>query len=149
MNDESLTAAVRRTFSSPRQKVFQAFSSAENIAHWLTPDSATKMTVLAMTFEHQGSFRFRYDEPDGGQEIVGGIFQLIQAPGKIIFSWTWEAPNQFAGIDTQVTVEFIEQGSQTEVILTHRKFVSKEACETHKRGWEGALDQLSTELKEH
>ena len=149
MNDKSLSVVVRRQFSSPLQRVFKAFTSAENIAHWLTPDRSIKMTVLAMTFEHQGSFRFQYDNPEGGYDIVGGVFQSIQDPEKIIFSWIWEAPHQFEEMVTQVTIEFIELGDQTEVVLTHRKFMCKVACETHRQGWEGALANLSTELTEH
>lgn len=149
MHDKSLSVVVRRTFSSPRQRVFHAFSSAENIAHWLTPDSSIKMTVLAMTFEPQGRFRLQYDELDGGHDIVGGIFQHIQSPEKLIFSWIWEAPHEFANMATQVTVEFIDQGDQSEVVLTHRKFLSQDACERHQQGWEGALANLSTELTDH
>jgi uncharacterized protein YndB with AHSA1/START domain len=142
MNDEPAVVIVKRQFLRQRQRVFDAFSSAENIARWLSPDKTIKMSVLSMSFEQQGGFRFQFDEPDGERNVVGGIFRLIDTPEKIVFSWTWEDPHQFANIPTQVTVEFIDQMEQTEVVLTHEKLPTDVACEMHKQGWLGALNQL-------
>tara|TARA_B110000211_G_C13853159_1_gene453118 strand:- start:17 stop:469 length:453 start_codon:yes stop_codon:yes gene_type:complete len=146
MDDQSLTVVVTRQFPRQRQCVFDAFTNAENIARWLTPNKSTKMSVLSMSFEHQGGFRFQFDEADGTRNIVGGFFKLIRSPEKLVFSWTWEAPHQFANITTQVTVDFIDKNKQTEVVLRHEKLPSNTACDMHKLGWEGALDQLESHV---
>ena len=146
MNNKSLPVVVKRQFSSPPQGVFAAFASADIIAGWLSPDRSIKMTVLSMSFKPQGGFRFQFDESSGERNVVGGVFSQIDDPEKLVFSWIWEAPHQFAGIDTQVTVEFIGQLDGTEVVLTHEKLPSDIACDMHKLGWEGALSQLGGAL---
>jgi len=49
-------------------------------------------------------------------------------------------------VETVVTVEFIERGPSTEVILTHQRLTSKELLSSHQAGWQSMLDQLAQVL---
>jgi uncharacterized protein YndB with AHSA1/START domain len=45
--------------------------------------------------------------------------------------------------ETLVTVEFLERGRTTEVVLKHELFPADEARDLHAHGWNGSLDKLA------
>jgi hypothetical protein len=45
--------------------------------------------------------------------------------------------------ETLVTIEFIEQGASTEVILTHERFASAAVMARHQQGWASLLERLA------
>ena len=46
-----------------------------------------------------------------------------------------------------MTVEFREQGNDTEVVLTHQFFPSQEARDEHSKGWGGTFDKLALAIE--
>ena len=84
--------------------------------------------------------------PDGRQPVVGGVYELIEPPAQIIFSWVWEAPGPLADIPMRVRFEFFEKGDATEVVITHDGLPSDQACSIHEDGWEGSLNSLERYL---
>ena len=48
---------------------------------------------------------------------------------------------------TLVTVEFVEAGSGTEVVLTHTGFAGDGIRDMHGEGWSGCLDNLRGALE--
>ena len=41
-----------------------------------------------------------------------------------------------------VTVEFVERGEATEVVITHEQLPDEEQRERHRYGWHACLDKL-------
>jgi uncharacterized protein YndB with AHSA1/START domain len=84
----------------------------------------------------------------GQEHTVVGTYREIRAPEKLVFTWVWEAGGgcgESQGgdpIETQVTVEFHENGTETEIILTHEMFQSTESRDKHDEGWSGCLNRL-------
>ena len=74
--------------------------------------------------------------------ICTGKFLEINAPEKLVYTWTWEPPGMDVSGST-VTVEFIDRGDQTELILTHDKFPSADAASEHNKGWDGCIAVLA------
>ncbi|GLR69772.1 SRPBCC family protein [Agaribacter marinus] len=132
---------VRRLIKANRKRVFAAFSNAEALAQWFSPSVDIAIDVQVFEFVPKGQFRVRYTMPDGNQPIVGGVYEVIDEPNQIVFTWVWEAPDPHADIPTRVFVEFIDRGEETEVLLTHDK-LPKEACERHIAGWESTFDRI-------
>ena len=64
---------VRRRIKAPRKLVFKAFTRADLLAEWFTPDPAVKLDILRFEFVENGAFSFRYIMPDGRQPVVGGV----------------------------------------------------------------------------
>lgn len=58
-----------------------------------------------------------------------------------MFTWAFEKmpgdDPDFVPAETLVTVEFIDKGGATEVVLTHERFPDE-----HQGGWLGCLDSL-------
>lgn len=137
---------VRRLIKAPRARVFDAFSRADALAQWFTPAPDISVEILAFDFTAAGGFRLRYTMPDGQRPIVAGTYELIAPPGRLAFSWVWQAPDPHADVPTRVRIEFLEKGDSTELVITHDRLPSREACTRHAAGWEGTLDNLARSL---
>jgi len=146
MMAEPIPLIVRRTIAAPREGIFKAFSSADALSRWFTPSADILLDIMAFEFRAGGGFRFRYRMPDGRHPVVGGIYEAIEAPRRIVCTWVWEAPDPLADIPMRVHFEFFEDGGGTEVIITHHGIPSDRACSVHEDGWEGALDSLNRHL---
>ncbi len=61
---------------------------------------------------------------------------------RIVFAWEapWSAP------DTQVELVLSRVTGDTEVVLTHVKFLSEESRDSHAHGWDGILGKLDALL---
>ena len=139
---EAIPLIVRRVIAAPRDRIFNAFGSADALSKWFTPSTEIYLDVVAFDFTVGGRFRFRYIMPDGRRPVVGGIYELIEVPKRIICSWVWEAPDPLADIPMRVLFEFCEIGGDTEVVITHHGIPSDQACSIHEDGWHGALRSL-------
>jgi uncharacterized protein YndB with AHSA1/START domain len=136
-------AEVRRRLKAAPERVFAAFSEARLVSRWLSPAPEIALTVLAFDFRVGGAYRFSYRVPDADAVIVGGVYRLIEPPGKIVFSWVIEPPDVHAGIESEVTVTIMPDGAGAELLIRHDKLLRIDAVERHAAGWRGALDKLA------
>jgi uncharacterized protein YndB with AHSA1/START domain len=67
----------------------------------------------------------------------------ILAFEKLVYTWSWESPGMDVG-ETLVTVEFIDKGEVTELVLTHERFPNAEAANKHTEGWSGCINNFVT-----
>jgi uncharacterized protein YndB with AHSA1/START domain len=81
---------------------------------------------------------------DGNCHPLKGTYREVTPPEKLVFTWTWEDTPGFG--ETQVTVDFHERGTFTEVVLTHEFFPDSVACQHHTEGWNGCFDNLAKTL---
>lgn len=135
-------AEVRRHLSAPPARVFAAFADAELVAQWLTPAPEVKLTVLELDFREGGRYRFAYETPDGQRMLVAGVYNKIEAPTRVEFSWLIEPPDVHAGIESQVTVCIAPSANGTDLLILHERFGRADANARHAEGWAGALEQL-------
>lgn len=138
--------SVRRLIKANRSHVFEAFSNAKSLAQWFSPSPNITVEVLAFEFVLKGDFRIRYSMPDGSFLVVAGSYHRISPPDELVFSWVWQAPDPHADILTQVHVQFRDKGDSTEIVLSHNKLPSKEACDRYTAGWQGTFDNLENFL---
>lgn len=64
--------------------------------------------------------------------------KVFRAWTELVYTWRWEAQPELG--ETLVTVEFLDRGGSTEVLLTHEFFPGAKALERHAKGWSGSLD---------
>lgn len=132
------TLVLRRTFIASRQRVFRAWITPRALEQWLKP-RGMGMTVRSLDARVGGSFCF---ELENGKCIFGTYLQVVP-PEKLVFTWSSEA-NQDQ--ETVVTLDFLDQGAGTEVVLTHEG-LSTEAMRTLvEGGWPSLLDALASML---
>ncbi len=136
-----VTLQLTRTLPAPREKVFRAWTDPEAVKRWSGPRD--QPAVLAeLDLKVGGRYRIHMQGPDGSVMKVTGVYQVVDPPHRLVYTWLWETWPE-AG-ETLVTVEFRDRGAETEVALTHERFPSEEIRGAHETGWTGALDKMTT-----
>jgi uncharacterized protein YndB with AHSA1/START domain len=148
MRPDDTIAEVRRHLASRPEKVFAAFSDATLVRRWLTPSSDVALTVLQFDFRVDGGYRFAYHVPGQPTMHVNGVYRAIEPPSRIVFSWNIEPPDEHAGILSEVTVTLTPTGSGTQLHIRHEQLTQPGAAMRHAEGWRGAVDRLTTVLRE-
>jgi uncharacterized protein YndB with AHSA1/START domain len=97
------------------------------------------VTVRSLDARVGGSFRF---ELENGGSIVG-TYLHIGPPEKLVFTWSGEA---IQGRETVVTLDFLDQGPVTEVVLTHEGLSTEAMRALVEGGWPSLLDALAEVL---
>jgi uncharacterized protein YndB with AHSA1/START domain len=136
--DPNTTLVLRRTFTASRQRVFRAWITPRALEHWLRPRGMS-MTVRSLDARVGGSFCF--DLEDGNSMI--GIYLQIVPPEKLVYTWCDGAGQ---GRETIVTLDFLDQGPVTEIVLTHEGLSTPERRTLAEGGWPSLLDALASVL---
>lgn len=138
------TLHLRRTFAAPRERVFRAWTSPEELKKWWGPHGYTTPTA-EVDLRVGGKYRLGMKKlPEGEVFYLAGTYREVRPPEKLVYSWRWEAEPEQG--ETLVTVEFLDRGGSTEVALTHERFPSEKMRDDHNRGWIGCLDRLGQAL---
>lgn len=142
---------VRRTIAAPRGRVFEAFADQEQMDRWMCRDAASHViNYLRFDFRVGGGFALDIRTPDGHVYLHRSTYVEIKRPERIVFTWNIEQTDA-AGHKvmehtegTTVTVELLERGKSTEVVLTHDlgAAAAKERGD-YQRGWTGYLEKLA------
>jgi uncharacterized protein YndB with AHSA1/START domain len=137
------TLEVRRTLAASRERVFDAWTRAEELRKWFAPGPLTT-AVAESDLRVGGRYRITMRAPDGKEHTVTGVYQVIDPPRRLVYTWKWD-DKPSAGEST-VTVEFNEQGRSTEVVLRHDGLPSEKEVADHNHGWLGCLEKLEKAL---
>jgi uncharacterized protein YndB with AHSA1/START domain len=137
---------INRFYEHPREKVFKAFSCKKAFEQWIAPSDDIGTKVLLHNFRVNGLYRIEFSIPETGILSLRGEFVHIDYPRQICFTWLWEEPDVHAGVNSLVTVDFIEIDGSTKLSLTHENLSSLESVERHTLGWSGALARLNKSL---
>lgn len=134
------TLQIKRIFKAPRDKVFKAWTDPGVLKQWFAPTDEFSVPVADVDLRVGGKYRIVMRAPDGAQHIAVGAYREIDAPRKLVFTWSWE---QKSMPDTLVTIEFNEHAGTTEMVFTHELFPSAEERDHHNQGWNGCLNRLA------
>jgi uncharacterized protein YndB with AHSA1/START domain len=132
---------VRKTFQAPRERVFRAWTNAQELALWFAPSAEYSTKVPELDLKVGGKYRVEMHHKGGNVHKVGGTYREIKPPEKIVF--TWRPENEPWTQESLVTIEFFDLGPSTEILLTHVQLPDAEQREKHTHGWNGCLDQLA------
>lgn len=145
IEERTTTYALRlaRNLKAPRDKVFRAWTTPEELKRWSAPGDYTN-PLVEVDLRVGGRFRIHMRAPNGAVHQATGVYREVDPPRKLVYTWLWEEDPSVR--ETLVTVEFHERGGSTEVVLTHDLFPSEEARAEHEKGWAGCLEKLATAL---
>jgi uncharacterized protein YndB with AHSA1/START domain len=134
----STTLVLRRTFTAERARVFRAWITPRALEQWLRPKGMST-TVRSLDARMGGSFRFDLED---GSSLIGTYLQMVP-PEKLVFTWSGGAAQ---GWRTVVTLDFLDQGAVTEVVLTHEGLSTPERRARAEGGWPSLFDALASVL---
>ena len=143
---QNLTLTVSRRYRATRERVFDAWTEPEIMKQWFSPEGVTN-PAIDVDLRVGGAYRVEMLTPDERRPVAVGTYQEITRPERLVFTWAWEneADEAHTG-QTRVTVEFLEHGDETEVVVTHTGFANEEGCKGHEDGWGSSLACLDAVL---
>lgn len=133
---------MSRVFSAPRQRVFDVWTRPEHLSRWWGVDRGYTAAIVEIDLRVGGRYRLGMKAPDDSLHIAVGEFREVTPPEKLVYTWSWEQgmPGATEMRETLVTIEFIDRGGSTEMILTHEMFPTEDLRDLHAQGWESMMD---------
>ena len=131
---------VRRRVPAPPQVVFDTWTDPEQVRHWLggpamiVPDASIDLRV-------GGNYEYRLLSPEGVSSRILGTFLTVREPEQLIFTWVVENDTERSP-ETIVTIEFLDLGDETEIVIVHEGFLDLGVRAAHEEGWEGCLEAI-------
>ena len=100
----------------------------------------------------EGHFRWCVISNNNEKEIFSfhGTYRELRSPVKLAFTWEWESlpiPGVEGPGKTLVTIELVDKGHETAVILTQTGLLSEAARDAHEKGWNRCLDGIEYVLR--
>ena len=121
---------VRGRMPAPRENVYEAWTDPAGLREWMCPGDVISAEAV-LDVRVGGSFRITMRGKDAVHEHVG-TYQIVEPPAKLSFTWSGlKNPKEI----TLVTVEFIDQGRESELVITHEHFTQADVAQRYERGW--------------
>jgi uncharacterized protein YndB with AHSA1/START domain len=135
--EPSLTL-VRR-LGSPPSKVYAAWTDPDKILRWWGPDAGPTISAIA-DVRVGGRFEVMFRTVDGKEHTCYGIYREVIVDRKLVFTWRWrETPDH----ESMVTILLEPTAGGTELTLIHEALPNEAERDSHRSGWNGALDKLN------
>ncbi len=134
------TLQVRRTIPASRDAVFRAWTDPDVFRQWFGARGGSTVNA-EMDVRVGGHYRIDMESSVGSGAVFGEYLE-VKRPERLVYSFCWDGL-PVAIPDTQVTVEFLERGVATEVVITHERQPSRSVAQFHEWGWDGSLEKLA------
>lgn len=136
---ESLTLIVHRRIKASPDRLFRAWTDAEEFVRWWGPKDVV-CERADIDLRVGGAYSIAHRLPDGRLITISGAFEMIEPPSRIVYSWRIHPG---AEATSRVIVAFLPRDGETEVVVTHERIASEEIAADHERGWDGCLEGLA------
>lgn len=140
---KSTSLTVQRTYDASPERVYRAFTHAEDLSRWYGP-SGMATYVDELEVRVGGAFEMTMRNDESAYTCYGTFLELVP-PGRIVHTWRWM--DEDWDDDTMVTIEIRPATGGTEVVLTHQGFRDGEEANGHAEGWAESLERLACLLE--
>jgi len=144
VTSSAMEVTIGKWFAAPRELVFRAFTEPRLLEQWFCPSPEVALRVEQCDVRPSGKFRLIFYFPGNRVVPVIGEYQTVKVPEKLVYTWTWEDPDPWAGVVTLVTVDFRDLDGGTDVVIHHSRFTTQEMKQMHEAGWPPALSRLDS-----
>jgi uncharacterized protein YndB with AHSA1/START domain len=140
--DQTMLRLTHR-FAASRERVFDAWTNPEVLRRWWAAGEDWDTPSADVDLRPGGRYRLSMRNPDGDAvHTVGGEYTEVDRPNRLVYTWAWETGGDEKGNESLVTVEFLDAGEETEVVLTHTGLSDAQDRDNHEHGWRGCLANL-------
>jgi uncharacterized protein YndB with AHSA1/START domain len=137
---------IRRVFNAPRERVFKAWTDANDMLQWMGPRDFPAVHV-ELDVRPGGAWRACLRPTGGGPDLwQGGRYLEVVPPERLVYTFTWDEEHPAHGVEMLMTIVFHDRGGKTEMVLRQTKLPSVAERDGHIGGWTSALDRLDTLL---
>jgi uncharacterized protein YndB with AHSA1/START domain len=156
---------IERTFATPRELVWRAWTDPKRLARWWGPSAVTN-PVCELDVRPGGAFRIVMRLPDGVDYPIRGVFREVVRPERLVMTMdtsehpaAWHRmidPNYRPGDNPAgellQTVTFEDAGGKTRLTIRTR-FASAAIRDAMTKmgmrdGWSQSLDRLAASLND-
>ncbi len=134
---------ARRTFRIAASQLFQLWTDPAHLVKWWGP-LGWQVLRCEVDLRVGGAWRSWLLTGRSEERVIGGEYLEIVPARRLVFTWEFPGP----GASTQptiVSVDFIEHGAITELILQHHELSSGQAVDMDV-GWNSTFDSLERYL---
>lgn len=153
---------IERLIDAPRERVWQAHTQAEHLAHWWGP-KGLGLRVLSLDLRPGGHFHYAMVAPDGSETYGRFVYREILAPERLVWINSFaDAAGQAVRhpmapgwpLHMRVQVDLFDVDGRTRLVLRSRAIDASAAeCATFEAGFAsmrggfgGTYDQLDSYL---
>lgn len=132
---------MTRFIRAPRDKVFEAFTDEAAMAAWHCPRGLSVGEVSADA-RVGGRYRITMVTKDGVVHGSGGIYQVIERPSFLAYTWAWDGEGEAASRTTLIEVTLTEKDGGTQLQMRHTGFPDAAVRDDHHQGWTSVFNRL-------
>jgi uncharacterized protein YndB with AHSA1/START domain/ketosteroid isomerase-like protein len=136
---------ITRVFDAPRELVFRMWTDAKHMAAWWGPHGFD-CPVCEVDPRPGGKMLIHMRGPDGGVHPMGGVYDEIMPPERIVFTSYVDLPDGTRVLEARNTIRFEEVRGKTKVILHARATgftdMARHMLAGMEAGWATSLDKL-------
>lgn len=143
--DTGAILVVRRVIRASRERIFAAWTEPAQLQRWWGPGPVT-CPDAEVDLRVGGRYRLGNRMPDGSLKWIAGVFEVVEPPGRLVYSWGFGDDAETIAASERVIVRFASRGDATEVIVRHERIPTPDISRQHRDGWQGCLDGLADYL---
>jgi len=140
------SVTVTRVIDAPREKVFKAWTDAEQLAQWWGPHHFTN-PVCEIDVREGGKILIHMRAPDGTVFPMTGTFREVAAPSRLVFVAVAEDADGNAHLVSLTTVTFDDHNGKTKLTVTADATglspAAPQMLAGMDAGWSQSLDRLN------
>lgn len=135
---------IARHFNAAPEKVFKCFTTIDGLKQWMGPQTC-RVLDGEMDFRVGGTYKLRMSTAMGDVSLKG-VFEEIDAPRTLAYTFQWCDNEVFNSIETRVSFSFQEEGGGTLMHMHHKGLENPESRDNHHEGWNGSFDKLFLQM---
>jgi uncharacterized protein YndB with AHSA1/START domain len=139
VNDSVLE--MERLIPAPPERVFEYWTEPELVAKWFGPGECD-VPSSELDLRPGGKWRATIRSPEGKLHTVGGVYNTIEPPRRLVFTWAWDGDDGVRGHETQVTITLEPTPGGTRLRLVQEDFQNRDVRDRHNGGWASSLSKL-------
>lgn len=136
---------IVRFFDAPRSLVFRMWEDEVHRINWWAPKGC-RTTHFKHEFEVGGAWRACFVSDAHGENWQSGRYTEIERDRRIAATFIWDS-GPAAGIETLVTITFVDAHDGTIQTFHQSPFASVERRDSHVAGWSALLDRQRAYLE--
>lgn len=137
---ERPSLTITRRLRARPEKVFAAWTRAEQLAQWFGPPNMKAGTLKAeLDVRVGGRYRLSFTGDDGEYFEAGGVYREVVPDERLVFTWAWHSTPERESL---VTISLKPDSAGTLMVFNHAQFFDETARDNHQRGWSSFFDKL-------
>ena len=135
---------ITRHYAVHPEKVWRAWTEPQALSRWFGPADTQAVTRAELDVRVGGAWRIAFRTTDGQEHGVSGVYQQVEPPRRLSFTWAWQSTPERVSL---VTIELEPVDGGCELRFRHDRFFDQQARDNHQRGWTGTFAKLDDFLQ--